>query len=42
MGDRFAGHRANRVKPAPSYIIDSRQELYHMRSQKKYFDASVT
>lgn len=38
----LAGHRANRGKPAPSYIIDSRQELYHMLSQKKYFDPSVT
>lgn len=38
----LAGHRANRGKPAPSYIIDSRQELYHMLSQKRYSDPSVT
>ncbi|MEI5906001.1 antibiotic biosynthesis monooxygenase [Bacillus spongiae] len=30
----LAGHRANRGKPSPSYIIDSRQEVYQVLAQK--------
>lgn len=30
----LAVHRADRSKPVASYIIESRQELYHMLSQK--------
>ncbi|MEC2076202.1 antibiotic biosynthesis monooxygenase [Metabacillus fastidiosus] len=32
----LAGHRANRGKPSPSFIIDSKQEVYHMLGQKEY------
>ncbi|UOY91880.1 antibiotic biosynthesis monooxygenase [Ectobacillus sp. JY-23] len=30
----LAGHRANRGKPAPSFILNSRQDVYHVLGQK--------
>ncbi|QOK26591.1 antibiotic biosynthesis monooxygenase [Cytobacillus oceanisediminis] len=32
----IAGHKANRGKPKPEYIIDSRQDVYHSLGQKQY------
>lgn len=37
----LAGHRANRGKPTPSFIVASRQEVYHVLGQKEYSDASA-
>lgn len=36
----LAGHRANRGKPSPSFIIDSKQEVYHVIGQKQYRESS--
>ncbi|ARK32888.1 antibiotic biosynthesis monooxygenase family protein [Halalkalibacter krulwichiae] len=30
----LAGHRANRGQPSPSFIIESKQEVYHVIGQK--------
>ncbi|MDG4657349.1 antibiotic biosynthesis monooxygenase [Ectobacillus antri] len=30
----LAGHLANRGKPAPSFILNSRQDVYHVLGQK--------
>ncbi|WP_026691743.1 antibiotic biosynthesis monooxygenase family protein [Alteribacter aurantiacus] len=30
----LAGHKANRGKPKPSFIVDSRQDVYQVLSQK--------
>ncbi|WP_226668190.1 antibiotic biosynthesis monooxygenase family protein [Metabacillus litoralis] len=32
----LAGHKANRGKSSPSFIIDSRQDIYHVLGQKEY------
>lgn len=37
----LAGHRANRGKPAPSFIVASRQEIYHVLGKKAYSEAPI-
>lgn len=32
----LAGHKVNRGKPSPSYIIDGRQDVYHVLASKGY------
>ncbi|WP_128895919.1 antibiotic biosynthesis monooxygenase family protein [Longirhabdus pacifica] len=32
----LAGHRASRGKPSPSFIIESKQEVYEVIGQKQY------
>ncbi|KHF40102.1 antibiotic biosynthesis monooxygenase family protein [Halalkalibacter okhensis] len=32
----LAGHRAKRGKPSPSFIIDSKQDVYYVKGQKEY------
>ncbi|MDV2686562.1 antibiotic biosynthesis monooxygenase [Alkalihalophilus lindianensis] len=32
----LAGHRANRGKPKPEFIIEGSQDVYHVIGQKKY------
>ena len=32
----LAGHRANRGKPKPEFILESPQDVYHVLEQKKY------
>ncbi|MFZ3591667.1 antibiotic biosynthesis monooxygenase family protein [Bacillus sp. DJP31] len=32
----LAGHRANRGVPKPEFIIESRQDVYHVLGQKQY------
>ncbi|MGD6831837.1 antibiotic biosynthesis monooxygenase family protein [Sutcliffiella halmapala] len=32
----LAGHRANRGVPRPEFILDSRQDVYHVLGQKQY------
>ncbi|WP_417898764.1 antibiotic biosynthesis monooxygenase [Bacillus haimaensis] len=32
----LAGHRANRGVPKPGFILDSRQDVYHVQGQKQY------
>ncbi|MBM7603707.1 heme oxygenase (staphylobilin-producing) [Metabacillus crassostreae] len=32
----LAGHKANRGKPSPSFIINSRQDTYHVLGQKEF------
>lgn len=36
----LAGHRANRGKSSPSFIIESKQEVYHVIGQKQYRESS--
>jgi len=37
----LAGHRANRGKPAPSYILESRQDVFYVLGQKGYVESST-
>jgi heme oxygenase (staphylobilin-producing) len=32
----IAGHRANRGKPKPEFIIESHQDVYHVLGHKQY------
>lgn len=32
----LAGHRENRGKPSPTFIIESKQEVYHVIGAKQY------
>lgn len=34
----LAGHRENRGKPGPSFILDSKQEVFYVLGQKGYVE----
>lgn len=38
----IAGHRANRGKPKPSFIIESNQNVYHVLGSKSYVEPKQT
>ncbi|WP_110112456.1 antibiotic biosynthesis monooxygenase [Bacillus sp. CGMCC 1.16541] len=37
----LAGHRANRGKPSPSFILESRQDVFHVLGQKFYTEPTL-
>lgn len=38
----LAGHKAKRGKPKPEFIIESKQEVYHVLASKKFRANSLT
>jgi heme oxygenase (staphylobilin-producing) len=38
----LAGHRAKKGKPAPSFILSSRQDVYHVMGQKSFAEPPLS